>query len=339
MALGKSAASKPRPARSKGLPFGAIAASVLCLAPPLMAAEPISVSSSPITRFKSANIGERVDGLVFRGGFTLSSNHDAFGGLSGLSFLDASRFVMVTDQGNFVSGALTDEGIENVALEVIRNSSGNPLPTKFSKDSEAVDVVFRDGAPVAVRVGFEHLARLADFDLVDGRPTGAARPVPIPDWVTALRDNGSIESVCIAPAASPIAGSTLIITEAHSIIEGTWAATILGVADRGDVHLAITPGLNPTDCAFLSDGDLLILERGLNFLSFSMQVRRIPSADVRAGSIMDGEVLLKASGSEIDNMEGLGVRTLANGEVRVTLVSDDNFNGFQRTILLDFALP
>src|SRR5690606_13789967 len=98
-------------------------------------------------------------------------------------------------------------------------------------------------------------------------------------------------------------------------------------------------GVNPTDCAFLPDGDLLVLERGFAFLTFTVQLRRIPAEAVQPGTVMEGDVLLRASGGEIDNFEGLGVRTLPDGEIRVTLVSDNNFLGFQRTLLLDFALP
>src|SRR5690606_21340163 len=119
-----------------------------------------------------------------------------FGGLSSLSFIDATQFVMVTDEGNFVSGRLSAGGLDDVEIETIRNSAGDLLPTKFSSDSEAVEIIFRNGTASTVRVGFEHLTRVADFDLVDGRPAGPARPVAIPDWMTALRNNDSIESLC-----------------------------------------------------------------------------------------------------------------------------------------------
>ena len=43
---------------------------------------------------------------------------------------------------------------------------------------------------------------------------------------------------------------------------------------------------------------------------------------------------------EIDNMEGLSVREGKDGEILITMISDDNFNTFlQRTILIEFALP
>lgn len=311
---------------------------------PAQAAEALQVSASSITGFKRAGIGDAVDGLVFRGGLHLASRHADFGGISGLAFLDAQSFVMVTDEGRFLSGRLdldggAPSGLSDVEIDVIRNSSGNPLPTKFSSDSEAIDVVMRDGRPTAVRVGFEHLTRIADFDLTDGRPNGPAREVAIPDWLTGLRTNESIESVCIAPDNSPVAGSTLVITEGHQVTSGQWASTLLGNRDRGDLGLAVSPGVNPTDCAFLPDGDLLVLERGLAFVTFTVQIRRIPADQVRAGAIMDGEVILRHAGGEVDNFEGLGVRILPDGEVRVTIVSDDNFHAFQRTLLLDFALP
>lgn len=284
------------------------------------------------------------DQLIFRGGIQLSSDHPDFGGLSGLAFIDATRFVMVTDEGRFVSGSadLTDgvlSGLSDVEIDVIRNSGGDPLPRKFAQDSEAVEVIVRDGEPSAVRVGFEHLTRVADFDMRDGRPGGAAREVAIPDWLTDLRTNESIESVCIAPPASPVAGSTLIITEGHIRVPGAWAATLLGEADRGDLGLAREGWVNPTDCAFLPNGDLLVLERSFAFLTFTVQIRRIAAADVRAGATMEGDILLRHAGGEVDNFEGLGVRVLSDGETRVSIVSDNNFLGIQRTLLLDFALP
>lgn len=307
-------------------------------------AEAVAVSARSITSFRNAAIGEPVGSLIFAGGLELTSTHPDFGGISGLAFLDAARFVMVTDQGRFLSGSIeladgAPSGLSDVEIDLIRNSSGNPLPNRFSSDSEAIEVVVRNGEPDAVRVGFENLARIAEFDLVDSRPFGPAREIAIPQWLTDLRTNESIESVCIAPPASPIAGSTLIIAEAHAKTSGQWAATLLGNRDRGDLGLAMAPGVNPTDCAFLPNGDLLVLERGLAFLAFSMQVRQIRATEIRPGATLEGEIILSGSGSAVDNFEALGVRTLPDGQTRVTIVSDDNFNSFQRTLLLEFSFP
>ena len=40
----------------------------------------------------------------------------------------------------------------------------------------------------------------------------------------------------------------------------------------------------------------------------------------------------------VDNMEGLAV-TQEDGRDIVWIISDDNFNAFQRTLLMKFALP
>jgi hypothetical protein len=53
---------------------------------------------------------------------------------------------------------------------------------------------------------------------------------------------------------------------------------------------------------------------------------------------MDGEVLLAADRRyRIDNIEGMAVSE-DNGETLITLISDDNFNFFQATLLARFAL-
>ena len=72
--------------------------------------------------------------------------------------------------------------------------------------------------------------------------------------------------------------------------------------------------------------------------SFAMALRHIPAVEVRPGNLMVGEVLLEASGGTIDNMESLAVHTAPNGELRILIGSDNNFNDWQRSLLLEFAL-
>ncbi|WP_127144139.1 esterase-like activity of phytase family protein [Pelagibacterium montanilacus] len=315
----------------------------LVLAAPGVAGEPVTIAAEPVTAFGAAVPGDPVDGVVFRGGAVLSSDHPDFGGISGLSMLDAARFVMVTDRGSVITGRLApgaEPGLIDTRLAPLTATTGDAIPGRFSADAEAVEIIVREGLPSAMRVGFESNTRVADYALdAEGIPTGPAQPVAIPDWLRALRTNESIESLCIAPPASPIAGSTLIITENHVRTGDAIAATLLGVADRGDLDLERSGRFLPTDCAFAPDGDLLVLERTFSLLGFAMQVRRIPADAVRAGARMDGEIILSGSGRDVDNMEGLGVRTMSDGEVRMLIVSDDNFLAFQRTLLLEFALP
>lgn len=317
---------------------------LLAAAPGISAAQ-IAVRSMPVTTFKGVHAGETVDGLVWRGGLALASEAKGFGGLSGIAFTGAdNRLAMVSDRGFFVSGRLdydrsgTPERLSAVTVSAIENSRGDALPRDFARDAEAIETIHRDGRPAAVRVGFENLTRVADFDLTDGVPGGPAREVAIPDWLSAIRTNQSLEAVCIAPPASPVAGSTVLITESVTTDDGAHAAYMLGHRDKGRLSLTDTPGLKPTDCAFLPDGDLLVLERGVNLFQFVMRVRRIPAADVRPGREMSGEVILTGTGGDIDNMEGIAVHPGPDGQTRIAIVSDDNFNDWERTLLLEFSL-
>ena len=68
-------------------------------------------------------------------------------------------------------------------------------------------------------------------------------------------------------------------------------------------------------------------------------IRRIALASVKPGAILDGPALTEADmGYQIDNMEGLSLHRAPNGDLVLTLISDDNFAFYQRTLLLQFTL-
>jgi hypothetical protein len=309
-------------------------------------AEDLPITSLPVARFMSANAGERVQGLVWRGGIEMQSPIDTFGGLSGLGFIsDDQKLVLLSDRGNFISGQLIyDEAgrvasLIGVTIEPLQNSKGAELPRAYARDSESLAVVYRDGMPSAVRVGFENLTRVADFQLADGRPQGPAREIPIPKWLTDTRTNETLEAICIAPPASAVAGSTLLISEGIFDDVGNRRGYMLGKADTGPITYVSGIGTNPTDCAFLPNGDLLVLERGVALIAFRMRLARIPAAEVKPGAVLEGETLLETTGGDIDNMEALAVHTAPDGSTRITMVSDNNFNDWQRNLLLQFSLP
>lgn len=322
----------------------ALAAAVLLLAQSAGAME-LLVSAAPVTRFKGAELDQKVDRLVFRGGLTLQSPVDTFGGLSSVTQTGPDqRIAFISDRGNFIAGQLAYDqadrliGLIGVTIEPMQNSGGAVLPRQYARDAEGMDTVWRNGEPAAVRVGFEHLTRVADFAIADGRPGGAAREIAIPQWLTDLRTNESLEAVCIAPPASPIAGSTLLLTEEALDENGNHRGELLGVNDKGPIGYVNSPIVNPTDCKFLPNGDLLVLERGVSLFAFVMNLRLVPADQVRPGNLMQGELLLSAQGGEIDNMESLMVHRTPGGETRVLIGSDNNFNDWQRTLLLEFAL-
>lgn len=304
------------------------------------------VTAVQLDHFQNVGIGEPTQGLIFRGGLELHSTTDTFGGLSAIGFFDAEgRLVMVSDRGNFVSGQLIydDKGaplsVVGVRIDPIQNSKGADLPRAFARDAEALAIIERPDNMSVVRIGFENLTRVADFHLENGIPTGAAIDVTIPEWLTATRTNESLEAVCVAPSTSPIAGSTLLLTEGVIDNDGAHSGWLLGKNDKGPLSYRSGDVTDPTDCAFLPNGDLLVLERGVVLINFAARLVRIKAADVKPGTEMKGDILFEATGGDLDNLEGVAVHQTASGETRITLISDNNFNDWERNLLLEFTLP
>ena len=216
-------------------------------------ADDATITAVQLTSFQNAQIGQPTQGLVFRGGIEMRSATDTFGGLSGIGFTAPdSKLTMVSDRGNFVSGQLIydDRGaplsLVGVTITPMQNSKGADLPRAFARDAEALTVLTRGNTPVAVRVGFENLTRVADYALENGVPTGAAKEVTIPDWLTKTRTNESIEAVCVAPSTSPVAGSTLILTEGVVTGDGAHSGWLLGKNDKGPMSYRSGETTSPT---------------------------------------------------------------------------------------------
>jgi len=107
-------------------------------------------------------------------------------------------------------------------------------------------------------------------------------------------------------------------------------------------HITNIDDYDITDIASLEDGTLFVLERRFRWTDgVKMRVRRLDADALKPGVTLDGDVLIEADlENEIDNMEGLDVIRRANGDVVLTMISDDNFNPLlQRSLLLQFLLP
>ncbi|HFQ15218.1 MAG TPA: twin-arginine translocation pathway signal, partial [Rhodobacteraceae bacterium] len=156
-----------------------------------------------------------------------------------------------------------------------------------------------------------------------------------------LRSNKGIEALGRFAAGSPQKGALIAISERTLDEAGNNRAWLLRQDRTAPLSVRRRDDYDITDAAVLPGGDLLILERKFRLLSGpAFRIRRIAATGIRAGAVLDGDVLIEADYSTtIDNMEGLALHRAANGELRLTLISDDNYSILQHTLLLQFALP
>jgi hypothetical protein len=282
---------------------------------------------------------DRVGGLRFSGGLWLTSDDKGFGGLSGLSLEEKQgeiRLLSITDVGDKFTGRLVFQkdllsGVDQAVLEPLTDVQGAPIAGKSWGDAESVSRL-PDGR---VLVGFEQHHRIWAYG---PGLTAPAHAFETPEALQKAPSNGGLESIANWPD-----GRILAITEQMKTEDGNLAAFL----QQGGQWSALewTPsasGFEPSEATVLPDGDLLVLERywsALTPLDPRSRIMRVKGDSVKPGAILKGELVaqLRAPLTE-DNFEGMAAYRDGSGTTHLFIVSDDNFNQAQRTLLLSFVI-
>jgi len=105
-----------------------------------------------------------------------------------------------------------------------------------------------------------------------------------------------------------------------------------------DLTLTPTGAFKPTDLTVLPSGDVLLLERSASLLGgFAARLSVIPAATIAPGAHLSGqELAVIRSPLPVDNFEGVAARAAPDRSVLIYILSDDNFNAMERTLLLQF---
>ena len=303
---------------------------------------PIEIRATPIASFLPSDPQRRRFGaLLFRSGLQLSGRHDDFGGWSGLwRSADGRELVALSDQASWLTarpvyagGRLS--GLEAASIGPVLGADGGPLWRGRAYDTEALTI---SGGTAYVAI--ERVHQVMRFDWGKHGMLARGHAVPVPREARRLPANKSFEAIGAAPQGSPLAGAVVAIAErSHRGDDAPTLGVILGGPRPGIFQLTRHGGYEITDLAFLPGGDMLVLERWFKLLKgMGMRIRRISGRDLKPGALLDGPVLIEADfGHEVDNMEGLAVHQ-EGGKTMLTLISDDNFSIFQRTLLLEFEL-
>jgi hypothetical protein len=297
-------------------------------------ADPVEVATFTVELRPRDTAQSRVGRLHYLGGIVLRSDDRRFGGISGLRFVDDdTQLLAISDRGNWITFRPTFDGARLVgAAEVllwpILGASGSPVEAPHY---DAESLTFIDDIAF---VGFERVHRIDAF----GAPLSGDNPHP-----ESFRDatpfgerenNGGLEGLTTLPG-----GRLLGIVEAaseHSTFDG-WIMNNDGHTE-GLALFAQDP-FSLTDLATLPNGDVVTLERRFSPIGgVGARLRLIPADRIQPGALLDGEVLAElGAGYTVDNMEGIAVRE-TGGRTEIFIISDDNQNPLQRTILMAFEL-
>ncbi len=306
------------------------------LSAPVAAQTAVPLEVTPLPLNPEDRTQARVGGLIWRGGFAVTSADAAFGGLSDLELSsDGREITAITDQGQWLTARLTYDrrghldGMTDARRGPLRDPRGLLLTGKFNQDAEAL-ARLDDGSLV---VAFERNHRLLRYPA--GKLDGVPQVINAPPSLAGAASNAGLEALVA------LAGDRLLaFTEGQKA--GEHYAVYLREADGRWQALALRPkGLFvPTGAAQLPDGDILLLERRFTLLGgVSARLSRLPLASIRPGAVLQGrEIAELRPPLTLDNFEGVALHLAGDGATRITLLSDDNFSPLQRTLIVQFEL-
>ncbi|MFN4156873.1 MAG: esterase-like activity of phytase family protein [Gemmobacter sp.] len=269
----------------------------------------------------------------FLGAYRWRMADPLFGGLSAIHvFPGGWDFLTVSDRGAWSGGRfLRDDtgrivGINSNPFRLLRGSGEEPL-ADGRNDSEGIAVA-PDGT---VFVSFEGpgAARVLRYRRLDG----PAENLPVHPDFRRMQLNSALEALAIGPDGALYtlperSGSTSRPFPVYRFRGGAWDQPF--AIPRSGPWLPVAADIGP-------DGRFYLLERDFRGLAgFASRLRRFV---MTPRGVMDEVVLWETHAGLHDNLEGLSVWREASGRMVATMVSDDNFKFFQRTEIVEYALP
>ncbi|WP_245155599.1 esterase-like activity of phytase family protein [Paracoccus ravus] len=264
------------------------------------------------------------------GSFSWDLDEPGFGGFSGIELnAEGNRFTVLSDRSSLLWGRIERDGEGRITALLpegksrIRDSKGNLLTPGRIGDSEGLAIA-DDGA---IWVSFEGLTRVARY----ATPDSQASVLPRTANFRALQKNSSLEALAMLPD-----GTLLTLPERSGALDrpfpvwryrdGVWDEPF-SIPRRGD-WLAVGADIGP-------DGRFYLLERDfMGLLGFRSRVRRF---DLSENGVTNEQVLLTSYPLQYDNLEGIAVWSDAGG-IRLTMISDDNFNSLQRSQIVEYRI-
>lgn len=245
----------------------------------------------------------------------------AHGGVSGIEVsADGRAALTLGDRGVFASAALERDaagrltGVRTLERGPVRDTEGR---ARRGIDAEGL-VLREDGRIYASIEGPSRVWTWRD-------PGSEAAWMPRDPGFRQLRGNGGLEALAID-------GEGRLWTAAETeggalwVYDGDW---------RVAAQIAGGNGFRTVGADFGPDGALWLLERRFGGLAFASRIRRL---EMEGARVLSDEIVMRSPPGLYGNLEGIAVWRGADGAIRVTAVSDDNFLAFVPTVIVEWRL-
>lgn len=299
---------------------------------------PILIETASVPLYPETPQRLDVGHLEYRGGLVLTSSDERFGGLSAME-IEGERVLAISDSAYWLTAHL--EFDENGWLTDLSQSFYAPMlgPDGQHLKGDAADA---EGLAAlgngAYAVSFEREHRISRYEIApDWSGVAIATPTPItpPPGTDRLRDNGGIEGLASADYG-------LWAGVEYPIIDGR-PHTLWLMPNGGEATGLPYPaesGFGVTGLDRGPDGEMYLLERiYISDVGNTIRIMRFDESGLETEeqrNNIDALAILTPDMS-VDNFEGIAVAEV-NGERRLFILSDDNYNPGQRTLLLSFAI-
>ncbi|SDE13117.1 esterase-like activity of phytase family protein [Ruegeria marina] len=291
----------------------------LGLAVAIIAAVALSLPARAVDRGKAEHLDS----------FTWHRVEPWFGGFSAIELApDGLSMTVLSDRATILTSRIerdTDRitAITPDQVQKLRSSRNKVLEGRVG-DSEGLAIA-PDGS---VYISFEGVARVARYRSLDAPAEVLSRPRAFDQ----LARNGAFEAL-----AMDARGRLYTMPEISRAADGSipvyrWDGRAWDTA----FHLEQVGGFLPVAADFGPDGRLYVLERDTGTIGFRSRLRRWT---LTGRGVTEEETLFQSRTGKHDNLEGLSVWRDTQGQLRATMISDDNFRFLQRTEIVEYRLP
>jgi len=263
---------------------------------------------------------------------------EKFYGISGLAY-DENRDILyaLNDRGRLFTLRVVVKDNKIVDLKPIagyrlKDEHGRKF-LKHKSDSEGLAII-NDGDKKALLVSFERYPRIMKFDVYgNGEKTEIILPKRLKDIKNFLGPNGALEALTYHPKYGYLTTGEYPLKDQIYHYHGIFNKDGEVCKFKKDYF-----GNAVTEFELLNDGNLLVLQRDIALKDFHVNIllKKVYLDDIKNGICKSRNLAVMKSddGWELDNFEGL----THYKDNLYFMISDDNGNFFQKTILTMFKV-